>query len=168
MSPGDRGPSTPGVFLPALDGAPLGRHVGPVILLLTACAVHLGVAPAVHRWSLSEVRAPVAEPGVGDAVRRALLADLAARGALDPAGPGLDVEVRTADWTPSRRAGAVLLYDARLVVRVGAGEGSREAWAQRSVPDPGVAAAVPELRARVFGELADQVAQELAAWVSVQ
>ena len=114
------------------------------------------------------VGAAVAEPGVGDAVRAALLEGLAARGALDPAGSPLVVEVRSADWLPSRRSGETLIYDARLVVRVTAGGASRDAWALQAVPDPGVAAAVPELRARVFVELSQQVAQELAAWVSVR
>lgn len=139
-----------------------------MLLLLSACAVHLGVAPALHRWSVPGVSAAVAEPGVGDAVRAALIEGLAARGALDPGGSPLVVEVRSADWLPSRRSGDTLVYDARLVVRVTAGATSREAWAVQSVPDPGVAAAVPELRARVFVTLSQEVAQELAAWVSVR
>ncbi len=137
-------------------------------LLLLACSLHFGVAPAAHRWSVPEVVAAVAEPGVGDAVRAALLDGLSARGALDPAAPALRVEVRAADWLPSRRSGTTLLYDARLQVRITAGAQVRDAWAQQSVVDPGVAAAVPELRARVFATLAREVADELSAWVSVQ
>ena len=97
-----------------------------------------------------------------DAVRAAVIDGLAARRALG--GPALDLEVLAADWRPSRRSGDTLLYDARLVVRVRAGEASREAWAVASQADPGSAAGVPELRARVFEALAREVAAEIVAW----
>lgn len=165
MSPVHSSPSTFGERAGHLDEGPGPLHVAPVWCLLLACVVHVGIAPPAHTWSLPSVEAPVAEPGVGDAVREALLARLAARRALDPGADALHVQVVTADWLPSRRSGDTLLYDARLVVRAQAGPRTREAWAQASIPDPG-SAATPELRARVFADLADQVADELAAWVT--
>lgn len=131
-------------------------------LVLAGC-LHLGVAPPRSTWSVAEVRAPVAEPGVGDALRSALLADLSAGRALDPAAPALRVEVVAADWVPARRSGDVLAYDLSLRVRVEAGERTWESRAETSLLDPGPGGAAPEARARAFEALAAQVSREIVA-----
>lgn len=107
----------------------------------------------------------MAEPGVGEAMRSALVASLGARNALG--GPPLDVEILVAEWRPSRRAGTTLLYDARLVVRARAGDQTREVVASTSHADPG-SAATPELRARAFEALAEELAVDLAAWAAAR
>lgn len=103
------------------------------------CALHVGVPPSGEGWQLPTVTAAVAEPGVDDSVRAAVTDALASRRALG--GRPLAVTVEEASWTPSRRSGDVLLYDARLVVRFDAGDRSRRAWAARAVIDPGSAGA---------------------------
>jgi len=131
-------------------------------VLLVGC-LHLGVAPPRASWSVADVQVAVAEPGVGDALRRALLTDLAAGQALDPAAPPLRLEVLAADWLPSRRSGEVLAYDLRLRVRVHAGDQTWESHAETSLLDPGTGGAAPELRARAFEALAAQVSREIVA-----
>lgn len=129
------------------------------------CHLHLGVAPADSTYRLAAVYAPVAEPGVDEAVRAAVLDALAARRAHDAGGEPLTVTVERADFVPGRRGEGGLVYEARLVVRLEVGTRARVVSASRPVLDGGGSSGVAELRARVFGELAREVAADGIVWL---
>lgn len=133
--------------------------MGPLSTLL-ACAVHLGTIPSPTAWEVSVVAAPVAEPDVDDQVRAALREALAARRALATGGTPLTATVLEAAWTPTRRSGAALLWEARLVVLLEGG--GRRVTRQRSllVASPSDAAAARAARSAAFAELARQVAED--------
>src|SRR4051812_395086 len=111
-----------------------------LLFLALGCAVHLGVLPVSGAWSVAPVEAPVVEADADLWVEEAVVAALVARHALDPAGPALRVTVTEAAWVPARRAGDVLLYDARLTLRLQGGERVTTQTRVQSVVDPGNAA----------------------------
>ncbi len=143
---------------------------------LVAC-LHLGVRPpgggdeplaydAQHVFSGVQVQAPVAEPGVDEAVRSALWRALAARGALGGGLP-LAVTVTEASLDPAVRGdsaatGGGLWYRARLVARVNAPDRARTFSLEDWVPETG---AVPD-RQHTFEALAERLAQEIGAWAT--
>ncbi len=133
--------------------------------LLIACTVHVGVLPVSGEWSVGEVSAPVAEPDAEGWVRESLTTALAARRALDPAGPPVRVTVTDASWAPSRRAGDVLLYEARLTLRLEAGERIATRTRTWTVIDPGDAAGARALREDTFRMLARLAAEDGIAWL---
>lgn len=132
-------------------------------LFLFGCSVHLGTVPVEGRWSVATVDAPVAEPDVDAWMAEALAAALASRGALDPSGPAVTVTVTDASFTPARRAGDTLLYDARLTIVVEAGGRTATRTRTWSVVDPGDAAGARALREATFRTLARQVADDAIA-----
>lgn len=133
--------------------------------LLIGCAVHLGVLPTSGSWSVGEVSAPVAEPDVQAWARESLTTALAARRALDPAGAPIRVTVTDASWMPSRRAGEVLLYEARLTLRLEAGERVATRTRTWTVVDPGDAAGARALREDTFRTLARLAADDAIGWL---
>lgn len=135
------------------------------LLLLAGCAAHLGTIPASGGWALTEVAAPVAEPDVDVQVRAALLDALAARRALANDGSPLRATVLEAAYVPSRRSGDVLVYEARLTVRLDAGERTVTRQRARLVSDPGDAAGGRAAREAAFRELARQVAEDGVSWL---
>ena len=133
--------------------------------LLLACALHVGTIPVSHRWRLEAVDAPVAEPGVDEQVRSAVLDALAARRALGEDGVPLRVTVVEASCSPARRSGDVLLYEARLAV-IFSGEGhdsTRRQW--RTFVDPGTAGEGRAAREAAFADLARRVAEDGVSWL---
>ena len=128
------------------------------------CTLHLGTVPSAG-FSVAEVAAPVAEPGVGDAVRAAVGQALAERRATG-AEP-LTLTVERADWRPGRRSGAVVIYAATLTVRFAAAGRERRVTASTEVPDPGTAAAAVGVRAAAFAELARRAADEGVTWLTL-
>jgi hypothetical protein len=133
---------------------------------LVACALHAGVMPAGGGWRLDDVVAPVAEPGIDDAVRAAVLDALAARGALDAGGTPLVVTVVAADWRPTRRSGDVLLWEAVLTVRFEAAGRAVTRTRTRVVTDVADAAGARAVREEAFAILARQVADEGVAVIA--
>lgn len=131
-----------------------------VILLVVGCSVHVGVLPITGTWAVSAVEAPVAEPDVDAWTRDAVASALAARGALDPAGGALRVTVRDAAYTPSRRAGDVLLYEARLTLEMEAAGRTVTRTRAWTVRDPGDAASARSQREASLRTLATQVAED--------
>ena len=129
---------------------------------MAACAVHLGTVPTPG-FAISEVVAPVVEPGVDVAVRGAVDEVLAARSALGPEPLALRVE--RADWRPARRAGDVVVYDATLAVRFRATGRERLVTVSTSLSDPGSAGAADPVRAAAFAGLARRAAEEGVAWL---
>lgn len=130
--------------------------------LFAACALHLGTLPA-EGWSVVEVLAPVAEPGVEEEVRGAVVAALAGRGAAG-ASP-LQLAVERAEWRPGRRTGEAVIYDATLAVRFRTGARERAVVVSTAVPDPGDAAAAVGVRAATFADLARRAAAEGVTWL---
>ena len=133
--------------------------------LLIGCTVHLGVMPASGAWSVGDVSAPVAEPDVDTWVRESVTTALSARRALDPSAPAVRVTVTEAMWTPARRSGDVLLYDARLTLRLEAGERTVTRTRTRTVVDPGGAAGARVLREDTLRALAREVAEDGVGWL---
>ncbi len=136
-----------------------------VALLLAGCSVHVGVLPVRGTWTVAEVAAPVAEPDVDDWVEEAVTTSLGLRRALDPAGGALRVTVTEAAWSPSRRAGDVLLYEARLTLRLEADGRTVTRTRSWTVVDPGDAASARRLREDTFRALARQVADDGVTWL---
>jgi hypothetical protein len=136
-----------------------------LLFLATGCAVHLGVIPTTGAYSVAAVEAPVAEPDADVWVEEALVTALVSRHALDPAGPALHVTVTEAAWLPAQRAGDVLLYDARLTLRLQAGDRVTTQTRARSVVDPGSAGEARAAREAVFRALARQAAEDGVAWL---
>jgi hypothetical protein len=142
--------------------------MGPLstlIVTLAACSVHIGVLPVEGAWSIGAVSAPVAEPEVDGWVRDGLVDALAARRALASGGPVLSAVVTEASWTPARRGGDVLLYEARLTVRVEGGGKVVTRTRTGSVVDPGSAGEGRALREKMFRGLARQVADDAVTWL---
>ncbi|MDP2313713.1 MAG: hypothetical protein Q8P41_12465 [Pseudomonadota bacterium] len=133
--------------------------------LLAGCAVHLGVLPIAGSWSVGEVSALVAEPDADAWVREATVTALVARGALDPSAPAVDVVVTEAAWMPARRAGDVLLYDARLTLRFTAGDRVATRTRTWSAVDPGNAADARVLREDTLRMLAREAADDAIGWL---
>lgn len=134
-------------------------------LLLFGCAVHLGTIPVDGGWRVVRVEAPVAEPDVDAWVGEAVTSALAARGAHDPAGDVLRVTVTEASWSPARRSGPTLLYEARITLAIVAGERTGTRTRTWTVVDPGDAAGARALREDALRALARQVADDAVAWV---
>jgi hypothetical protein len=135
------------------------------LLLAAGCAVHLGVVPASGSFSVAPVSAPVAEPDVDAWVEEAVTTALSARRALDPQGPSLQVTVTDAAWVPARRSGDVLLYEARLTLRLeGAGRTGTQTRT-RTIVDPGDAASARALREATFRSLAREAAEDGVSWL---
>lgn len=136
------------------------------MLVLGACEAHLGVLPPASRWSIGEVRAPVAEADVDRWAEDALVAALSARGALEPGAPAVTVTVTQASFTPARRSAETLLYDATVTLTLSAGARSVTRSMTRSVVDPGNAAAADALRQGTLRGLVREVAEQaVAGWV---
>jgi hypothetical protein len=131
--------------------------------LLIGCSLHFGVLPSAGAWSVGSVLAPVAEPDVDDWARESVTSALASRRALDPAAPGVTITVSEAAWTPARRSGGVLLYDARLTLTLQAGERVVARTRTRTVVDPGDAAGARALREATLRALAREVADDAVA-----
>lgn len=113
-----------------------------------------------------EVLAPVAEPGVDEVLRSAVLRTLAARGALS-GGSALTLTVTVASLDPAVRgdgaaAGGGVWYRARLVAHADTGVRARTFTVDDWVPETG---AVPD-HERVFRALAERLAQEIGAWAT--
>lgn len=137
-----------------------------MLLLSTLLACfHLGLRPSSVVFGEVSVQAPVAEAGVDEALRGALLRALAARGAVGAggAGPALELVVVDAALTPSVRSDAAgLWYVARLQVRATAGARERVFSVQDWVAETGN---VPD-RARVYAGLAERVSTQIAVWAT--
>lgn len=126
------------------------------------CVLHLGTVPTPG-FAVAEVSAPVAEPGVDEAVRGAVGQALASRRASG-AEP-LTLIVERADWAPGRRSGEVVIYEATLAVRFRAQGRERLVVAGTVAADPGSAAAAVELRESTFAALAERAAEEGVTWL---
>jgi hypothetical protein len=132
-----------------------------ILSTLLAC-IHLGLRPSDARFGEVNVSAPVAEPGIDEVLRGAVLRALAAREAVGD-GPTLDLVVVDAALTPSVRGDAGgLWYVARLEVRARASTFEHTFSAQDWVAETG---SVPD-RARVFSGLADALSMQVAAWAT--
>lgn len=138
---------------------------------LVAC-LHLGLVPPDSVGGAGsdavfgdiEISAPVAEPGVDEALRTALSQALAARGGLG-GGPVLAVTITNAALDPTLRGdpagqGGGLWYRATLVARVDTPSRSRAFVVTDWVLETGQ---VPD-RARVYSALADRLGVQIAAW----
>lgn len=136
-----------------------------VVLLLAGCSVHLGVMPVEGRWAVTEVSAPVAEPDVDAWVEEAVTTALVSRGAHAPDGGALRVTVTDASWNPARRAGDVLLFEARLTLALAAGDRTTTRTRIRTVVDPGEAAGARALREDTFRALAREAAEDGITWL---
>ncbi|MSQ03892.1 MAG: hypothetical protein EXR71_18725 [Myxococcales bacterium] len=133
-----------------------------LLVSLWGCAVHLGTIPTPG-FSLVELRAPVVEPGVDEAVRGAVIEALATRAASG--STPLTLSVERADWRPGRRSGTVVVYDATLSVRFVTGTRVRVVTATAPYPDPGSAGLADTLGHSGFQDLARRVAAEGVAWL---
>jgi hypothetical protein len=136
-----------------------------IVAALVGCAVHVGLPPVAGPYAVGAVAAPVSEPGIDALLEVGLRRALAARGVYDPAAVRVDVAVVTAELLPARRAGATLVYEARLVVRFEVGERAWTATRTRSLADPGSAAAARVIRDALFAALAEQVAEDGVSWL---
>ena len=129
------------------------------LLGMLGCGYTLGRAPtAAPSYTLAPVRAPSAEPGLAEAVERAL-ADAVARRAALGSGPVLSAEVLSAEVRPAAVGGAI--QEARLSIRVRLdGAEGLTVSASRAFPlgaDPESTAA---LRAEAFSSLAAELSAE--------
>ncbi|MDP2305354.1 MAG: hypothetical protein Q8P18_04940 [Pseudomonadota bacterium] len=135
------------------------------VALHGGCTVHVGVMPASGAWAVGDVSAAVAEPDAETWVREAVTTALASRHALDPAGPAIRVSITEAAWSPARRSGDVLLYDARLTLRMEAGGRvvtRTRAW---TAVDPGDAAGARALREQTLRMLARAATEDGVTWL---
>lgn len=135
-----------------------------LLLLLASCSLHLGTVPTPG-FVLTEIVAPVAEPGVDDAVRGAVDRALSARNA--DGDTAVSIRVERADWRPGRRVGEVVTYDATLALRFRTGERERSVVVTSPFPDPGTAAAGDLARAAAFVQLAERAAEQGVAWLTL-
>lgn len=126
--------------------------------------MHLGSPPA-PTFRVAEVLAPVAEPGIDVAVLNAFESRLSLSPPADSERTALKLLVERADWTPSRRDGAVLIYSARLRVRASTPAAARSCDLAADVLSPSEAELAPAARASAFGSLAERCAAELVAWL---
>ncbi len=133
-----------------------------LLWILSACSLHLGTVPTAG-FVVTEVAAPVVEPGVDEAVRGAVGRALSARKA-DGSVP-LAIRVERADWRPGRRVGEVVTYDATLSLRFKTPERERTLTMSSTHPDPGSAGAADTIRAAAFVELAERAAEEGVTWL---
>lgn len=133
-----------------------------LLFLLSACSLHLGTVPTAG-FVLTEVVAPVVEPGVDEAVRGAVGRALSARKA-DGTSP-LSIRVERADWRPGRRVGEVVTYDATLSLRFQTSGRERTVTMSSAYPDPGSAGAADAARAAAFVDLAERAAEEGVTWL---
>ncbi len=133
-----------------------------VFALLVGCALHVGTPPS-RGYAVIRVDAPVAEAEIDVALRAAVEASLAARGASGSEPLALQVEV--ASWTPSRREGDLVVYLAELRVRFVAGERTRSSASSTFVPAPADAASARAEREAAFADLAERVAAEGVTWL---
>jgi hypothetical protein len=124
----------------------------------------VGTAPTVG-FQLAASSAVVAEPGVEEAVRAAVIDALAARRALGP--EPLFLRVTRADWRPGRRTGETVIYDATLVVEFSTGARTRTVTVTSPEADPGNAGNAALLRAAGFRRLAEAAAAEGVAWLTL-
>ncbi len=136
------------------------------MLLTTACAWHLG-EPPTPSWRLAVV-APVAEPGVDDALRAALARAMPSSPTTGEA-PQAQVRIVTASWEPSPLAsdvaGGSLTWRAVLVVEVQVPEQGpplATLRAERAVAARDAGGAV-DARAAAFAALAAELAPAIAA-----
>jgi len=141
------------------------RVVGLLLLpwlLSLGCGYRVGRPPVTLGLCLGEVRAPVAEPGVADAMSAALAAAIRRAGAHGERG--ILVQVRRADFQPSAsRAGSVLAWEAVLEVSfVLSGPQARELTLKRSmvVVTPAGGMQPNQLRSPAFEQLAVVLADE--------
>jgi hypothetical protein len=134
-----------------------------VLLLSTLIACfHLGLRPSDALFGEVNVSAPVAEPGIDEALRGALLRSLAARDAVGD-GPTLEIVVVEAALTPTVRSDAGgLWYVARLQARASVSGHERMFSVQDWVAETG---SVPD-RAHVFVGLAEALSAQVAAWAT--
>ena len=138
-----------------------------MLCFLLACTLHWGTPPAT-RWTLGEVLAPVAEPGLDLALRDAFMAELSGANLLGSQDvPAFRIEVLGADWVPAGRSETGVLYEARLSILLSAGSRQQTFSLSRLSPDPG-AALVVATRARIFEELAAIAAARAVSWLSLQ
>ncbi len=110
-----------------------------------------------------EVLAPVAEPGIDEAARGALMTALVARGAMGE-GPAVRVTIVEASLEPALRGDAAtgaLWYRVRLVAHVEEQGRARDFVLQDWVAEDGQ---VPD-RARIFRGLSERLAQQVAGWL---
>ncbi len=147
----------------------------PVVILSTLLGcLHLGLIPtnvgadAVGRPVFSEVQvlAPVAEPGVDEAMKSDVTRDLAARGALGGDAP-LVVTITEAALDPAMRAaptgpGGGIWYHARLVARVDRGPVGRTFSVEDWVGDTGQ---IPD-RKRIFDALSQRMSEQIGGWAT--
>ena len=134
-------------------------------LLVAGCTLHVGVMPASGAWAVGDVSAPVAEPDAESWVRESVTTALASRRALDPAGAPIRVTVTEATWSPSRRSGDVLLYDARLTLRLEAGDRVVTRTRTWTAVDPGDAAGARVLREDTLRMLARAAVEDGVTWL---
>jgi hypothetical protein len=140
---------------------PLTMLVG-LFLGLPGCRYHLGSPPSTVGLRVSEIQAPIAEPGVADAMAEALGAAIRRAGAEGERA--ILVRVERASFEPCiSRAGQVLVWEAELAATfVLVGPRPREIDLQRStrLGLAGVGAQVDQPRAAAFAELARVLADE--------
>lgn len=136
-----------------------------LLVLFVGCVLHLGTVPSPG-FAVVEVSAPVAEPGVDEAVRREVGHALGGQAAVGATPLRLTVE--RADWRPGRRTGDVVLYEATLAVRFRTEVAERLVTESTVVADPGSAAAAVPARAAAFAELAKRVAADGVAWLTLR
>lgn len=136
-----------------------------LVALYAGCTLRVGVMPASGAWAVGDVSAPVAEPDVESWVRESLTSALASRRALDPAGSPIRVTVTEATWSPARRSGDVLLYDARLTVLLEAGGRAVTRTRMWTSVDPGNAASARALREDTLRMLALAATEDGVSWL---
>lgn len=136
-----------------------------LLVLLVACKVGRP-PPASGPFTVNQVIASSAEPGLKDALSAGLGQALSARGALGAGGEAINVAVLRAVSTPSAVGPNSQIHTARLQVSIQVGARSAQFSAERSysVIDPVQGAAA---RASAFESLSHQLMRDAVMWLSV-
>lgn len=131
-----------------------------LVVTLGACGWNLGMPPSA-RWSVDHVDAPVAEPGIDDALLRALRrGGVAAEG-----GFSVSVRVTEATWSPSGAYDGATAWRATLAVDVAAAGQHTRLRVSRLVAPSTSAGDAADARATAFASMANTLAPDIAAWL---
>jgi hypothetical protein len=139
------------------------QWMSTVLWWVMACSVHLGVAPVSGQWAVQSVSTPVVEPEIDAWFRESLTTALTMRGAWSASGDPIRATITEATWAPSRRSGAVLLYEGRLTVRIEAGQRSWTRTRSWTTVDSGDAAGSRRSREDTFRALSRLMADDVVA-----
>lgn len=137
-----------------------------VLVWAVGCTLHLGSPPA-PTFRVAQVLAPVAEPNIDVVVLAAVESRLALAAPSAEPTVAINLLVERADWAPSRRDGDVLVYSARLRVKVSTPSLDRACDLSAEVLSPSAAELAPPVREDAFGNLAERCAAELVAYLTL-